>query len=126
MPGAVADRLVAAIVARDEAAISACFAEDVSFRALTPHVLRERDGASGTAELIADWFASSTELEPVEVREEPLADRTLVCCRYVGVKEGEPFVLEHRVVCVLEGDRIAKADLLCTGFRPRPAPVPGR
>jgi ketosteroid isomerase-like protein len=112
-------QLTAAIAAQDAAAIAACFAADAEFRALTPPGLRERSGAGETAALIESWFADSSELDLVETITKELSDRVHIAYRFQGVEEGEPYAVEQHLYCSVEGGRITRADLLCSGFRPR-------
>jgi ketosteroid isomerase-like protein len=118
----MASRLSAAIAAQDATAIGACLADDVEFRGLTPRGLRERSGADGTASLIAAWFAYSTELELVDVGGDEIGDKVHISYRFRGVEDGTAFVVEQQLYCWIEDDRITRADLVCSGFRPR-APV---
>jgi hypothetical protein len=83
--------------------------------------LRERTGADEAASLIAAWFADSTELDIVGSRTDRVGDRLLVTYRVEGVEEGEPYVVEQHLVCTLSDGKIDRADLLCSGFRPRRA-----
>jgi ketosteroid isomerase-like protein len=119
MPASPGASLVEAIAAQDPAALAHCFTPDAELRALTPPGLRERSGGGAAAELIAAWFGDSTELELVETRVEEVADRLHVSYRFEGVEEGERYVVEQQLYCTLAGGRIARADLLCSGFRPR-------
>jgi SnoaL-like domain len=115
----IGTRLVAAIAAQDEAAIAACFASDAPFRALTPPGLRERVGGAETAALIAAWFADSTELALVALGTDEVGDRIHVAYRFEGVEEGEPYVVEQQLYATLTDGVIERADLVCSGFRPR-------
>jgi hypothetical protein len=47
-----------------------------------------------------------------------VGDRLHVAYRFRGVENGEPFVVEQQLYCLVEGDAIARANLLCSGFRP--------
>ena len=38
---------------------------------------------------------------------------------FSGVEEGEPYVVEHHLSCAVSDGKIDRADLLCSGFRPR-------
>jgi hypothetical protein len=116
---AIGTRFVEAVAAQDESAIAACFTGGVAFRALVPPGLRERTGAADAAALIAGWFAESTELELVESRTEEVSDRLHVAYKFEGVEDGEPYVVEQHLYCVLAGGVIERADLLCSGMRPR-------
>jgi hypothetical protein len=116
----VGPQLAAAIAAQDASAIAACFTDDAELRALIPPGLREQTGATDSAALVAGWFADSTELELVWSRAEDVGDRLHVSYRFEGVEEGEPYVVEHHVYCVVDEEGlIERADLLCSGFRPR-------
>ena len=112
-------QLVEAIAAQDAAAIATCFTVDAEFRALTPPGLRERTGAEEAASLIAGWFADSTELDLVDVVTEDVADRVHVAYRFKGVEEGQSYVVEQQLYGVVSDRKIERADLLCSGFRPR-------
>jgi hypothetical protein len=115
----LAQRLVAGIAALDEEAIAACFAADATFRALIPPGLRERTGAAPTASLIASWFRDSTELDLVDQRAGEVGDRMQIWYRFVGVEEGQPYIVEQHLSCLVGDGKIQRADLLCSGFRPR-------
>jgi ketosteroid isomerase-like protein len=91
----------------------------VEFRAPTPPGVRERQGADDTAALIAAWFADSATLHLVDSRVETVGDRLHVAYRFEGVEDGEPYVAEQHLYCKLAAGKIARADLLCSGFRPR-------
>jgi hypothetical protein len=116
---AVGTRLVEAIAAQDEAGIAACFAATAAFRALTPPGLRERSGAAETAALITAWFADSTELSLVGCATSEVGDRLSVAYRFEGVEEGEAYVVEQQLFAALADGVIERADLVCSGFRPR-------
>jgi hypothetical protein len=116
---AVGETLVEAIAARDEAAIAACFTPDAQFRALVPRGLRERSGATDAAALINGWLESVTELRLVDSRAEEVADRLHVAYRLHVVEDGKPFVVEQQWYCKLADGLIERADLVCSGFRPR-------
>jgi ketosteroid isomerase-like protein len=113
----VGERLVSAIAEQDETALRACFAPNVEFRALIPPGLRERSGAVEAAALIAQWYADSNELHLLASASDEVGDRLHVSYRFAGVEKGEPFVVEQQLYCVVEDDKITRADLLCSGFR---------
>jgi hypothetical protein len=117
--GSIGTQFVEAIAAQNESALVACFRPDVEFRALIPPGLRERVGAEDAAALVAGWFADSTELDLVESRTEEVGDRLHVAYRFEGVEGGEPYVVEQHLYCTLAEEAIERADLLCSGFRPR-------
>jgi hypothetical protein len=112
-------RFVEALAARDVSAIAACLAPGVEFRALVPPCLRERTGAEDAAALVAGWFVDSTELDLVESCAEEVGDRLHLAYRFEGVEDGDPYIVEHHLFCTAAGGVIERADLLCSGFRPR-------
>ena len=114
-------RLVEGVAAQDPAAIAACFTAGAELRALTPRGLRERTGGDEAAALIAAWFEDSTELKLVDSAAEQVADKLHVSYRFEGVELGEPYVVDQHLYCVVADGKIERADLLCSGFRPRPA-----
>ena len=112
-------RLVRAIAAQNESALTECFALDAELRALTSHGLRERAGAIEAASLISRWFGESTELHLLDSRSEEVGDRVHVSYKFEGVEEGEPFLVEQQLYCTVADGKVTRADLLCSGFRPR-------
>jgi SnoaL-like domain len=114
----IGTRFIEAVAAQDESAIAACFAGGAAFRALIPPGLRERAGAEDTAALVAGWFADSTEFELVESQADEIGDRVHVRYRFRGIEDGERYIVEQHLYCVVADDRIERADLLCSGFRP--------
>jgi ketosteroid isomerase-like protein len=116
---AVSEQLVAAIASQDTAAIAACLTADAHLRALIPSGLTGRTGASEAAALIAAWFGDSTELDLVEMEADEVGDRSHVAYRFTGVEEGEPYIVEQHLYCTVRDGKIERADLLCSGFRPR-------
>jgi ketosteroid isomerase-like protein len=114
--------LVRAIAEQDQPALAECFAPNVEFRALTPHGLRERSGAIEAASMISSWFGDSTELQLLDSHCDELADRVHVSYTFEGVEEGEPYVVEQQLYCTVADGKVARADLLCSGFRPRLRP----
>ena len=115
----IGSELVQAVAAQDESALQACFAADVQFRALTPPGLRERTGAAETASLISAWFADSTELDLIDTHTDEVGDKLHISYRFEGVEEGEPYVVEQHLYGNV-GDRVVeRAELVCSGFRPR-------
>jgi len=116
---AVGTRLIEAIASQDTAAISTCFAADAQLRALISPGLRERTGAPEVAALIVGWFADSTELELVDSEATEVGDRVHVAYRFEGVEEGQSYVVEQHLYGTVRDEKIERADLLCSGFRPR-------
>ena len=114
-------KLVRAIAEQDEGTLRECFAPDAEFRALIPPGLRERSGAREAASLISQWFGDSTELHLLDSHSDEVGDRLHVSYRFAGVEDGESYVVEQQIYCTVGDGKVTRADLLCSGFRPRPA-----
>ena len=84
--------------------------------------LRERAGAIEAASLISLWFGDSTELHLLDSHSEEVGDRVHVSYRFEGVEEGEPYLVEQQLYCTVADGKVTRADLLCSGFRPRHSP----
>jgi len=115
----IGTRFVEAVAAQDELAIAACLAPGVELRALLPPGLRERTGAEGAAALVAGWFADSTELDLIDSWAEEVGDRLHLAYRFEGIRNGDPYIVEQHLYCTVAGGVIERADLLCSGRRPR-------
>jgi hypothetical protein len=113
-------QLVDAVAAQDEAALADCFAPAAEFRALTPPGLRERSGADEASALISQWFSDSSDLQLLDSDSSEVGDRLHIRYRFAGVEVGEAYVVEQHLFCAMSGGKIVRADLLCSGFRPRP------
>jgi hypothetical protein len=69
-----------------------------------------------------DDSLDSTELHLLDARTDEVADRVHVSYRFEGVEEGEPYLVEQQLYCTVADGKVARADLLCSGFRPRLRP----
>jgi hypothetical protein len=123
MPDDVGRRFVEAVATQDRTALAECFVPEVLFRALTPPGLRERTSAAEAALLVMQWFGDSTGLRLLDSQGYEVGDRLHVSYRLTGIENGEAYVVEQHLFCVVEEGRIARANLLCSGFRPPTAAV---
>ena len=119
MPDGLGARLIDAVAAQAESALAECFGPAVEFRALTPSGLKERTGAVEVSALISRWFGDSTELQLLDSQSTEVGDRLHVSYRFAGVEEGEAYVVEQHLFGSVSDGKIMRADLLCSGFRPR-------
>ena len=90
----------------------------VRFRALAPGETVDVSSAAEAAGAFRKWFGDKDELELVESEAEEVVDRTQFRYRLRLRKNGEPYIVEHRLCGDLEGGRFVALDLLCSGFRP--------
>ena len=116
-----ADKLTAAVVARDFDAAAALLAPDAAFRAMTPNRIWEAPDPAGVAEVLRTWIADPDEaVHAVEaVAPDAVADTARVGWRVHGTNaDGEPFVFEQ-LAYVREDDegRITWLRIMCSGPR---------
>jgi hypothetical protein len=121
VPDDLGTRLINAVATQNEVALAECFAPTAEFRALTPPGLRERTGSLEASALITQWFADSTELQLIDSHSAEIEDRLHLSYRFAGVEEGEKYLVEQHLFCTIGDGKILRADLLCSGFRPRAA-----
>ncbi len=69
--------------------------------------------------MVSRWFEDSTDLDLVTSLAEEVGDRLHVAYTFLAVEDGESYVVEQHLFCTLAGGLIERADLLCSGFRPR-------
>lgn len=119
----VGERLLGGVAARDYERIAACFAEDASFRVLTPGPLRELAGSAEAAERYRAWLDPLEHFEVLESDAVAIADRVRIRYRFRGRDPEKGWQLnEHTGYAAVRNGRIASLILTCAGFRPTPAP----
>ena len=115
--------LLAAIRARDYAAVEACFAADALFDVLTPRQLREHASAHEAAERYRLWLAALEEFEVLDWDVVAVADRVRLRYRFRGRDPESGWQEnEHTGYATVEKGRIARMNLTCAGYRPVAAP----
>lgn len=120
---AVGRTLLDAIRARDYEGIAACFADDASFRVLTPGPLRRFRGPDDVAARFRFWFDPLDDVEFLGGDVEEIADRVRVRYRFRGRDPEKGWQLnEHTGYAEVGGGRIVAMNLTCSGFRPTPVP----
>lgn len=115
---AVAARFLEALGRRDFARLKGCLDPAVRFRALVPPGVREAADAAGAVGHLSEWFGGADHFEVVASAVEPLADRIGVRYRLRLRDEDGWRVVEQQAYCDVVADRIARLDLVCSGFRP--------
>lgn len=117
------ERLLEAVSARDYTRIAACFAEDASFRVLTPGPVREHEGRAEAAERYRRWLESLEGFEVLDGDAVPIADRVRIRYRFRGRDPDKGWQLnEHTGYAAVQDGEIRSLILTCAGFRPTPAP----
>ncbi len=122
-PSGPGQALLAAIAERDYERIAGCFAENASFRALTPGPVREHAGPEEAAQGFRRWLAALESFEVLEGEVDEIADRLRIRYRFRGRDPEKGWRLnEHTGYAAVERGRIQTMILTCTGFRPTAPP----
>jgi hypothetical protein len=114
-------RFVAALAAKDTAALLAMLDAEVDFRAMTPSRVWE---ARTAAEVINDvifgkWFGPGDAIEQVEAVETAMVgDRGRLGYRLQVTNDDGRLVVEQQAFFDITGNKITWLRVLCSGFRP--------
>ena len=110
------------LAAQDFAQLGGALTADACLRALLPSGLREWAGAEAIADRFAGWFGDTEDFEVVEATAGEVGGRLHLHWRLRLRAErlgAGWFTVEQQVYAdPADGGRIARLDLLCTGYRP--------
>jgi hypothetical protein len=110
------------LAAQDFARLGGTLAADSCLRALLPSGLWEWAGAEAIAHRFARWFGDTEDFELVEAAADEVGGRLhlhwRLRLRAERLGAGWFTVEQHVYADTDESDRIARLDLLCTGYRP--------
>lgn len=113
-----AESLAAAVAERDVARLGDHLTEDVRLRALLPGGPIEENGRDAVLATFDGWFADYGEVVLEDAAGELVGDRLLVHYRLVFDPGAERRVLTQTWVSTVADDgRLARIDLVCSGFR---------
>ncbi len=119
---ALAGVFLEGLAAQDFARLGSALAADACLRALLPSGLRERAGADAIADRFARWFGDTQDFDLVEATVGEVGGRLHLHWRIRLQAErlgAGWFTVEQQVYADTDGGgRIARLDLLCTGYRP--------
>jgi hypothetical protein len=116
----VAARYVAALAAKDTQTLLRLFADDVTFRGLTPGRFWSADSpAQVVDEILYHWFEPTDFIESVEHLEVgSVVDRERVDYRFkVRNADGLFSVEQHAYFDVDADGRVSRMQVMCSGFR---------
>ena len=114
-----AERLVAAIAARDYTGVFGIFDRDARLRYLIPPGPGQVTGAADVAATFFDWFGGSDRIEVQDVLVERIGDRTSVRYRLLVHEDDTWAVVEQQAFADVDAAGLILAiDVLCSGFRP--------
>jgi hypothetical protein len=118
---APADAFLDGLAAQDFARLGGALAADACLRALLPSGLWEWTGAEAIAHRFARWFGGTEDFELVEAAVGEVGGRLHLQWRLRLRAErlgAGWFTVEQQVYADADGGRIARLDLLCTGYLP--------
>lgn len=119
---ALAGVFLEGLSAQDFARLGGALAADACLRALLPSGLREWAGADAIADRFARWFGDTQDFDLVEATVGEVGGRLHLHWRVRLQAErlgAGWFIVEQQVYADTDGGgRIARLDLLCTGYRP--------
>ena len=119
---ALAGSFLAGLAAQDFAQLGGALAADACLRALLPSGLWEWAGADAIADRFARWFGDTEDFELVEATVGKVGGRLHLHWRLrLQAERLGPgwFTVEQQAYADTDGGgRIARLDLLCTGYRP--------
>lgn len=64
------------------------------------------------------WFGECSNIQVEHSRVEWIGERLGIFYRFLLQKQGERFQIEQQLYCTLQGGRVTKLQLLCSGFQP--------
>ena len=110
------------LAAQDFAQLGGTLAADARLRALLPSGPREWAGAEVIADTFARWFGDTEDFDPVEATVGEVGDRLhlrwRLRLRAERLGAGWFTVEQQAYADTGEDGRLARLDLLCTGYRP--------
>jgi hypothetical protein len=118
---APADAFLEGLAAQDFARLGRALAADACLRALLPSGLWEWAGAEVIADRFARWFGGTENFELVDAAAGEVGGRLHLHWRLRLRAErlgAGWFTVEQQIYADVDGGRIARLDLLCTGYRP--------
>ncbi len=119
---ALAGSFLEGLAAQDFARIGGALTADARLRALLPPGLREWTGAEAIADQFACWFGGTNAFELVEATVGEVGGRLhlhwRLRLRAERLGAGWFTVEQQAYADTADGGRIARLDLLCTGYRP--------
>lgn len=119
---AIAGSFVAGLAAQDFGALGGALAGGACLRALLPSGLREWAGAGAIADRFARWFGDTKDFELIEAAVGEVGGRLhlhwRLRLRAERLGSGWFTVEQQAYADTDESGRIARLDLLCTGYRP--------
>ena len=91
---------------------------EVHCRLMTPSRFFSFDAAADLVAKLTQWFGECSNFTVEHSRIELVGERLGIFYRFLLREQGKWFVVEQQLYCTLDDGRIARLDLLCSGFQP--------
>jgi TusA-related sulfurtransferase len=112
------ERMVAALVSRNGAALRQSLGVHAEMRALLPRRIAERSGPDEITEEILGWFDDAPVITALHVQVEPIGDAWHAAYRLSLGGMDVPRLVEQHAYCFEADGHIDRLWLICSGFRP--------
>jgi ketosteroid isomerase-like protein len=115
----LAASVAAAVADRALDRLGAHLTDEVRLRGLLPGGPIEVSGREAVLATYADWFGSFDQVALSDAAGDEVGDRVLVHYKLAVEEEGKRYEVSQTVLCSVDGDRVTRMDLVCSGFRGR-------
>jgi hypothetical protein len=114
------ERWVAAIAARDSAALETLLADEIDFRGLTPRRAWEGTTPGEVRDVVlGTWFDDGVRIDSLEeVTTDAVADTQRIGYRFRTTTADGPHLIEQQAYYRTDGDAIHYLRIVCSGYRP--------
>ena len=119
----VGERWAAALRAADFAGLGRCLADDVRIRAVLPSRFADASGRDEAVALLRQWLGGERGFAVLAASSGMVGDVLRLDYR-VRISGPEPSLMEQHAYGRVGADGIADLRLVCSGWRPIPAPAP--
>lgn len=120
-PAALVGRSFAAALARrDFGEVRALLDPEVDFCALTPSRTWDPRTPEEVVDVVRRWFGSVVVDQVLAIDVDLVGDRPRLRHRFLGRRDGVPFVIEQLAYFEVRDHRLTWVRLVCSGFRPAP------
>ena len=119
----IGERWAAALRAADFAGLGRCLAPDVRIRAVLPSRFADASGRDEAVALLRQWLGGERGFAVLAASSGMVGDVLRLDYR-VRISGPEPSLMEQHAYGRVGADGIADLRLVCSGWRPIPAPAP--
>lgn len=115
----LASSVAAAVADRDRERLGAHLTDEVRLRGLLPGGPIEVSGREAVLATYTDWFGSFDRVALSDAAGDEVGDRVLVHYKLAVEEQSKCYEVSQTIVCSVDGKRVTRMDLVCSGFRRR-------